>query len=107
MIGHFPEGVRVRESLACSRASGIGFDAAWNVAMQEAHLRANGVPLSSRRAEIAEALVFARKAFRRAYEGQERTREDVTAGNLLKAIEYMLDDSSDAELRQYEDLMAA
>lgn len=107
MIGHFPEGELVRSSLASQRSAGVSFDSAWETAMHCAHLRPNGVPLSLRRMELAEALTFARGAFRRAYEGKPRTRQDVTAGNLLKAVEYMLDDSSEAQVRVYEDLMAA
>lgn len=109
MIGHFPEGARVRESLVESRAEGLSFDRAWNRAMKDAHLRANGVPLSERRREVAVALVFARKAFRRAYEGVPPTREDILMSALAKAMELMLDDSVDAEPTRIEllDVMGA
>lgn len=109
MIGHFPAGVEVRESLIRSRSRGLDFGPAWQIALHDAHLKPNGVPLSGRREEIAEALTFARPAFRRAYEGQPRTRQDVVAGNLLKVMEHLLDDSSDAGTRHSEvlDLMQA
>lgn len=103
-LGHFPEGERVRESLAASKREGIPFATAWEVAMRTAHLRRNGHPLSDRRKETADALRFARPAFERAYTGQPRTRQDMLAQALIHAMERLYDrderEIPEAELRE-------
>lgn len=109
MIGHFPEGAQVRASLAASKLLGVPFPQAWEDALHGAHLRRNGVPLSFRREDVAEALTFARAAFERAYNGEPRNRQDRVAQALLHAMEKMLDDSDDAGVsrRELDDLMQA
>lgn len=104
-LGHFPAGDRVRASLVSSKAAGLSFNRAWNIAMQDAHLRRNGHSLSERAQEDAEAIRFARQAFRRAYEGEPPIRQDQIARGLLHALEHMLDESEEAERRALEDLM--
>lgn len=103
MIGHFPEGERVRELLAECKRRGLPFPEAWELAMHGAHLRRNGLPLSGRREDTAEALDFARAAFERAYTGKAQTRQDVLARALLHAMERLYDrddrELDDSELR--------
>ena len=106
-LGHFPAGERVRLSLDLSKAQGVPFNRAWNIAMKHAHLRRNGPPRSERQAEDAEAIVFARQAFKRAYEGQPPERVDVIAAALLHALELLYDDSDYAEPTPIESLMDA
>lgn len=106
-FGHFPAGDRVRESLARSRIAGLSFTQAWNVAMGEAHLRRNGHPLTERQMEDAEAIKFARKAFRRAYEGHPPTAQDHAARGLLEALEFLYDQSVYADPTAIEQLMEA
>lgn len=108
MTGHFPEGAKVRELLAQARQRGLPFETAWELALHGAHLRRNGVPLSGRRAETAEALDFARAAFERAYAGMPETRQDLLARALLHAMERLYDrDEREIPVEELRELMEA
>jgi hypothetical protein len=95
VIGHFPDGDIVTDVLIRCRRRGIGFDQAWTLALHKA--RRGRLATNPRWQESELALIFARPAFERAYEGQERTRQDVVATALLHAMEAMLDYSEAAQ----------
>ena len=105
MIERFAEAETVTASLAESRRQGIPFGRAWRQAIETA--RRGRLADNPRWADAKAGLAFARKAYERAYTGQERTRQDVVAGALADAMELLYDWSEDAGRREYEELMEA
>lgn len=96
MIGHFPEGEVVRETLTRCRWMGLPFEDAWRLALHQAQARRSDT--NPRWVDALVGLMHACAAFRRAYEGEPPTREDQVAKGLLDAMLHLYDDSVDADL---------
>lgn len=95
MIGHFPEGEAVRDTLCRCKRMGLPFEDAWRLALHTA--QGHRCDTNPRWVDAQIGLLHASQAFRRAYEGEPPTRQDQVAKGLLDAMVNLYDDSEDAE----------
>ena len=103
-LGHFPEGEAMTDALTQAKLAGLRFSQGWKLGLGRA--RRGRSESNPHWLDAKTGLLFAREAFRRAYEGEEQTRQDVLARALLHAMEAMYDDSELAEAT-YVELMEA
>lgn len=89
------EAAKMIEALRAGRDQGLSFELAWAAGIRDARRGRTLAHNGWREAYLA--LGFAREAYRRAYEGEPPTRQDLIAAALQHALEHMLDDSDYAE----------